>query len=344
MWRLMTLAAALFAAVNGCAHAPRDLHAKNAAPSVLDAVGDCALSAEDAAWIDQAMANWTFVRHEILNVAELSNVEAVFFSGECQLNNASIMTSGAKTPWQIASHGGVVKLPDGSEMPPVVTSFSSGEDGVGYFAMSTPSVWRAGGVKSQMGLDVLMYAVMLHEGSHVLQLSTYGAMIEEQTEKFALPEDFNDDSLQELFGENPDYSAAVKAEIAIFLKSAQAATKNEAETIARKALRMMDDRRDRWLVGDHDKYRNANDVWLTLEGSGQWVGYAWLVHPDGHALDPQTAIDEWGLRSRFWTQNEGFAMALALDRLSNDWKVSAFQKGGDTLTGMLREAVTDAPD
>lgn len=40
----------------------------------------------------------------------------------------------------------------------------------------TPSVWRAGGVTNEaLGLERMMTAVLLHEGAHVAQASTYGA-------------------------------------------------------------------------------------------------------------------------------------------------------------------------
>lgn len=327
--------------LSGCSQSTTAPDHTDALPSVSDAVGECLLSDEDAAWIDQAMANWTFTRREILGASELTNIEAVFFSKDCQLNNKTIMTSEPKSPWQVSAHGGTVSRPDGETMPPVVASSAGSVDGGGYFIMSTPSVWREGGVKSDMGLEVLMYAVMLHEGSHVLQVPTYGAMITEQAEKYGLSDDFNDDTMQDLFESNAEYAAAIQAETDMFMQSALAGTQEEARTLALQALDMIEDRRDRWLVEEYAKYRHANDVWITLEGSGQWVGYAWLVHPEGHALDPQTAIDEWGLRSRFWTQNEGFAMTLALDRLSNDWKRPAFKEGGATITEMLRDAAAE---
>ena len=307
-------------------------------PSARDAVGDCVLSGTDAAWVDQAMANWTFARRKYLAAPDLQNVEALFFSNDCQLNSKTIMTSAEKTPWRSSLHNGAVTLPDGDTMPPVVTSFSSGNDEGGFFVMSTPSVWEAGGVKSDMGLEILMYAVMLHEGAHVLQIPTYGIVIGDLVETYDLPDDFNDDSLQELFEGNVEYAAGVKAETEIFMQAAAAATDEEAKRLITQALNMIEVRRDQWLVGDYAKYRYANDVWLTLEGSGQWIGYAWLVDPEGAGVDHQTAVDEWGLRSKFWTQNEGFAMALALDRLDDDWKETLFRRGDKTINELLLAA------
>ena len=44
--------------------------------------------------------------------------------------------------------------------------------------MSTPSMWQAGGVRGDpLDLDAIMVVVLLHEGSHVAQIATYGQRV-----------------------------------------------------------------------------------------------------------------------------------------------------------------------
>ena len=70
-------------------------------------------------------------------------------------------------------------------MPPVVTSFASvDENGNPFFVMSTPSVWRAGGVSSEIGLEMLMWPVLLHEAVHTLHAQTYGRRLDELSKTF----------------------------------------------------------------------------------------------------------------------------------------------------------------
>ena len=49
-------------------------------------------------------------------------------------------------------------------------------------------------------------------------------------------------------------------------------------------------------------------------------------------------------KNRFWSQTEGFALSLALDRLLGPrWKGHAFGDGARTFLEMLDDALTQAP-
>jgi hypothetical protein len=235
-----------------------------------------------------------------------------------------------------------VSLPGGHEIPVGVVSFTSGEGGHAFFLMSTPSVWRAGNVPpGPMGLDTLMVAVMLHEASHIAQSNTYGARITALSQRYSLPDDFDDDSMQHDFEANAEFSASVIRETELFFQAAATSDDAEALRLARQAREMMKARAARWFVGDKGYYNEAEDLWLTMEGSGQWVGYQWLIHPRGGAIPVSTAMPAFGLRSRWWSQHEGLAVALTLDRLgAQDWPLHAFGDGEQTLLQMLDAALS----
>jgi hypothetical protein len=207
--------------------------------------------------------------------------------------------------------------------------------------MSAPSVWRAGNVPpGPMGLETLMVAVMLHEASHIAQSNTYGARITALSQRYNLPDDFNDDSLQHDFEPNAEFSASVTRETELFFRAAAARDPAEALHLARQARDMMKARAARWFVGDESFYNEAEDLWLTMEGSGQWVGYRWLVDPRGGAIPVDEAMPAFGMRSRWWSQHEGLAIALTLDRLGpRDWSRHAFGDGSQTLLQMLDAAL-----
>jgi hypothetical protein len=98
---------------------------------------------------------------------------------------------------------------------------------------------------------------------------------------------------------------------------------------------MMRARAARHFVGDLAYYKEAEALFLTFEGSGQWAGYRWLIHPQGMALEPDLARRA-AMRSRWWSQNQGLAIALTLDRLGPaNWHEVAFGAGGQTLLDML---------
>ncbi|HZF41964.1 MAG TPA: hypothetical protein VEZ48_00975 [Sphingomonadaceae bacterium] len=86
-----------------------------------------------------------------------------------------------------------------------------------------------------------------------------------------LPESFNDDSIQNQFGANQDFAASVTRETELLFAAAAAGDLKEVRKLAREARTMMLSRRDRWFRGKDAYLREAEDIWLTMEGSGQWL-------------------------------------------------------------------------
>jgi hypothetical protein len=98
-------------------------------------------------------------------------------------------------------------------------------------------------------------------------------------------------------------------------------------------------RQARWLVGDDAYLVEAEDIWLTFEGAGQWAAYQWLIHPDGGAQAPAEVLARFGRGP--WSQTEGFAVVMALDRIVGPaaWKRHAFGDGKQTVLEALDAAL-----
>ncbi|MDX1480512.1 MAG: hypothetical protein R3315_02490 [Woeseiaceae bacterium] len=241
--------------------------------------------------------------------------------------------------WETVSHDGSIALPDGETMPAVVTSFTSSGAIGAFFVMSTPTVWRDAGVSGgALDLETLMVAVLLHEASHVVQLSTYGLRVDDIQRRFGLPDSFGDDSLQERFEQEQAFTRSIARETDLFFEAAFAEDDDTAWRLAYEARELMRARAARWFIGEETYWREAEDVWLTFEGSGQWIGYHWLTSPWGADVTPAAAMEGFGRRSRWWSQNQGLSIALTLDRLSGPvWRRQAFGEGRLTLLEMLDE-------
>jgi hypothetical protein len=297
----------------------------------------CALPERDRAWVDRALQAWRFASREITGIGPVPDFQAVFFSADCVLTSANALGGGAveRVTWTATPHSGNVTLPDGSEMPAGVTSFATGK----YFVMSTPTVWEAGGVGEGAGLERTMVAVLLHEGSHVAQIKPYGPRLGALIERNHLPDSFNDNAVQERFEANAEFAALVKEETQLFLDAAAAKEDAEARRLAREGLRLIRERQARWMVGEDAYLAEAEDVWLTFEGAGQWTGYQWLVHPRGGAQPVAEAMARFG-KGRRWSQTEGFAIVMALDRIGGPgWKRHAYGDGARTVLEMLGDVL-----
>jgi hypothetical protein len=86
-------------------------------------------------------------------------------------------------------------------------------------------------------------------------------------------------------------------------------------------------------------FAEAEDTFLTLEGSAQWVAYAWLAnHPLGAEIAPADALKGFRRGGRKWSQDEGLALFLVIDRLVPDWQARVFADQPSTALQLLAEA------
>jgi hypothetical protein len=307
------------------------------------ATSACALSPADRAWIDRTMDAWNHTSRDITGIGRVKRITAVLFDDRCEVLSRTAMNGGPKS-WTARAFTGQVPLPNGEKIPPGVISFAMGDEksGENFFVMSTPSVWRAAN-KSANGLEsleLLMTAVVLHEATHVAQMPTYGQRIGRLAEAHKLPEDFNDDTIQKRFEGERDFKDSVSRETDLLLAAATARDDSTAIRLAGDARNLMKARQARWYTGADGYLAEAEDVFLTLEGSAQWAAYQWLVDPRGGAADPRLAFGSFAWHGKWWSQNEGFALFMALDRLAGaQWKRHAFGDGQKTALQMLDEAL-----
>src|SRR5690606_17590855 len=221
-------------------------------------------------------------------------------------------------------HEGQPRFPDGGEAPLGPISFASGEGG--YFAMSLPSVWREAGVGSPLGLETLMTGVLLHEMMHIRQIALAAEALGDAAERAGIADDdLTDDIVQERFGADPAYLAAYVAERDALFAAADAASDDEARRLAAEALGLMRERRQRWFTGDKASFAALDDVFLTMEGMGQWLIYRYFRSPEGGGLAPADARPAVRRGGRRWSQDEGLALLLVVDRLLPGWQARAFR-------------------
>lgn len=288
--------------------------------------GICAFESADKAWIEQALRNWRVSERAILKLKPVQLPTIVAIDASC----THVGKAGAKDVirWTSTVHPpALVTLPDGKTVPIGPISFAAPDDKAvhtGFFAMSLPSVWRASGVTSEIGLEHLMNGVLLHELMHTRQFYFANPTLAALGEKYHFGDDMSDDSLQDKFKSDPAYVAAYQAETDMLYSAANATSDAEARRLAATALAMMRTRRARWFVGENAQWAPLDDIFLTMEGLGQWVAYAWCVSPQGLSLDHQAAIAAVRRKRQRWTQDEGLGLFLVTDRLFPHWQRLAF--------------------
>ena len=152
-----------------------------------------------------------------------------------------------------------------------------------------------------------------------------------------LGSDFTDDIVQKRFGDNAEFKAAVEHERDILL-AGFAGDDTAARAAAREALSLINARRAKYFTGDNAAFLDLEDLFLTLEGMGQLAGYEWLAHPRGGARTSEAAVAQ--MRSRWWSQEEGMAIMLIVQRLVPDWRQRAFATHPQTALQLLALAAS----
>jgi hypothetical protein len=303
----------------------------------------CRFAGEPRTWTAGALASWDRLDRERLRIAEPVTPVITLFDAQC----AWTLTPDRRGDFRVGSrryrtrgepHTGQVGLPDGGVVPAGKLAFTSPlSDGRMFFIMALPSVWRADESESRDWRRLSM-VVFMHEFAHSQQATGLGARIDGLLAR-GLPKDADDDVIQDRFGGRPGYLAGYEAERDLFYEAASAPDPDAARETLALAARRMDERRARWFRGEEAIYAEADDVFLTLEGTGNWAAWMWLIDEEGGRMSPADATGFMRGGRQHWSQDQGLGMMLALDRLTPDWPKWAFSPRGTTGDELIARAL-----
>jgi hypothetical protein len=313
------------------------------AESKSDAItvsGECRVSNADARWIDASVTAWMTIRRELIPSQAVPETTAVFFDANCIYRADSLRVGQRSLHLTATRHAGQIKLPSGADFPAQVTAFAApiGEDSV-FFIMSLPSLWVATEKKFPFDSQTFLTAVMIHEISHVVQFRTYLKQSAAVEGIERLGKTVNDDVVQNLFADNESFSASVDEEMQLLFSAAAASSIEECRELTKRALAMMRSRQATYYVDRLHALAQLEDIFLTMEGSGQFAALTWLTHPEGGGLSSSLARRGFGEGERFWSQRQGVALFLVLDRLARDWRQIVYGDGRRTVLQLLDEAL-----
>jgi hypothetical protein len=297
----------------------------------------CTMTESDRVWVEGALANWQVSAREDLHIDSNPLPDVVTLDDRCTY----VLPHGRTDRMTSREHHGHPALPDGKQVPLGPVSFATG-DVDGYFVMSLPSVWRAAGVASGLGVEGLMDGVLLHEIMHTRQAALAGPQLDALARAHGVAEnDLTDNIVQDRFGKDPAYRAAYERERDLLFAAAVASSDAQARSLAAQALAAIRARRARFFAGDKAFYSEFDDIFLTMEGMGQWLAYRHYLGPRGGAIDPATALREVRRDGSQWTQDEGLALILVVDRLLPRWQARAFREPDWRAASLLAAAIGD---
>ena len=240
-------------------------------------------------------------------------------------------------------HGGLVKLPSGIEIPATkMAAFTSlyEDESKTFFVMALPDIWRPIYGK-EPGQAEFFQGVIVHELTHTRQLVAVQRRVTEVLlEHQAGDMDLDDDIVQNHFADVPGFRVAFERELDLFFRAAAEPEANRQRALAARALAMVRQRRQRYFTGRNRMYAELEDLFLSMEGAGQWAAYQLARARTGsHTVFDAPLVELVRSNRKFWSQEEGLAMFLLLDAMTTAWQARVFAPKPAVPVTLLNEAV-----
>lgn len=313
----------------------------------LDTEQDAAFYQATQQWFNA----WELVSRDLYGVKQSHPVEFLFFDDTYLYSTCAVSSKdgqpikgndlmGLPLHWKRKEHKDTLTLPDGAKIPVGLMSFAgSMPDGNGaFFVMPLPSFWKQAGVSSkELGLDNLVTGVFIHEFSHSQQMQNFGKWMGICEREHQFDVEFTDDIIQHLFSNDSVYVQHYQQEVASFYAS----VKDDAldSSVLNKAISLFEQRHKYHLqkVGQH--LLSIDELFLTMEGMGQYSMLLWLTHPQGGNLHNTQAIAGVRRGGKWWSQDEGLALFLVLDQLSEtkEWAKDMFGTETQSVMQLIRK-------
>lgn len=299
-------------------------------------------------------AAWKLVSKDIYKIDKVRPVEFVFFDDKYvystsvySIKNGSPVKGNnlmnLKLKWKKELHNDSLTLPDKSVVPVNLMSFAAEipNEGKSFFVMPLPGFWKQAGVTSKdLGLDNLITGVFIHEFSHSQQMQNFGKKMTEYETQSSFSIEFSDDIVQHIFSKDTAYLKYYKREVEHFYDAVKTDTLDKDHI--KKGLLIFKLRQTEYFKEKYENLGPIDDFFLTMEGLGQYSMYLWLIHPRGANIKKDIALEGVRRGGKWWSQDEGFALFLILDKLSapENWASNMFgDKSIETVTFLIKRII-----
>ena len=312
-----------------------------------------ARAAFTASWLDA----WTLAEDTLLRLPPAPPPTMYFFDETCAWTTGDVGEDapalsadarfgyrGRRLDWSALRHDTVLHLPDGDSVAlGIVANTSIDARGEVISKMPAPSFWEAAGVPAgELGYDRFVTAIFLHEFSHARHIRAFSDAFDAIEAAWAFEEPFTSDVVQDRYGRDSAYVALFSEEVGLLRRAAATADTAEVRSAITRALATRRRRHATYFSGGEGVFATIDDVLVATEGAGQWVGYAWLTHPDGGGLPDELVLEEWGARGGM-VRVSGLALFRAIDRMLPGWAEVVYREGDLVGATELLERAAVAP-
>ena len=293
---------------------------------------------------------WKLVSKDIYKIDKVKPVDFIFFDDKYVYSTSSVTIKdgiGVKGnslmnlnfKWKKSLHNESILLPDSSVVPVKLMSFAAeipSEINKSFFVMPLPELWKKFGVTSkELRLEDLTTGVFIHEFSHSQQMQNFGKKITEYEQQNNFGVEFNDDIVQNIFDKDSSYLKLYNNESELFYSSIK---NNQLDRkILNEGLTIVRQRQKEYFNGEFKNLNQIDNFFLTMEGLGQYSMYLWLINPKGGNIKTEIAIAGVRRGKKWWSQDQGFALFLILDKLTEpkNWAKDMFGNKTESIIGLI---------
>jgi hypothetical protein len=297
-----------------------------------------ASQAGNVEWLSRWIGAWEAMAGNVLKLPPAAAPIMLFYDSKYVYTTSEVSAPegepfegptffGNTLPWRKSAHPDTLTIPDGQKVPVQLMTFAAPakeSDVEAFFVMAAPAFWNEAGINSEeVGLEKMLTGVFLHEFAHTRQMNGIGRIITEyeRSHRFDFP--VGDDMIQAYFAGDSSYVQQLREEVDLFYRAALSPDESEMKRLANQGMRMLKERQNQYLMGKNEVLGEMDNVFLTMEGMGQYLMATYLQRPEGGTVPKATAIQATRRGKHWWSQEEGLALVLLYERLAPnpDWTV-----------------------
>ena len=196
-----------------------------------------------------------------------------------------------------------------------------------FFIASLPSLFHLLAPASEaVYMDYLFLGMNIHELTHTLQLPSVLPRLIQIEKSYKLPESIDDNTIEIVFSKSEAYKNLFLTEKTLLWNALFNENRDSSIVQIREALKITERRKKDFFSGDSLGYSKMEDIFISLEGSAMWMQYKTMLRNVPAGMDKEGSLSWLLQRTASWSQEEGLALILLIDKFDPNWKQQFFGK------------------
>lgn len=299
----------------------------------------------DSLWLTSAVDAWERTSQRALQLPHEPLPLIILFNRRCAFRviwRDSLRMSGAP-------HGNAIRLPNNRTIQPVGIGVTSPtlKDTALFLALALPDVWAADPRyrainDTRVSWERYLTRAFIHEMTHARMLPSILPQLR-ALEAFVYPDTIEDNAVQNRFGKDRAFAAAIVRESDLLYRAASATNRKMRMELASSAIALMRARRARYYTDDLASWAELEQTFLDMEGVAEWAA---LMHTRSTVRRDETfehTLARFRASREFWSEDQGLSLILALDALVPGWQARMFARQPASSLELLAQAVGATP-